>query len=96
MSLVQIQLPLPLVKSVFAFYINVRPVGQAVKTPPFHGGIASSILARVTKEKTTSLEVVFLRLLINLVWLLLKGHVEKGEKRAEGSFKQWKKQRLPC
>ena len=26
------------------------PVGQAVKTPPFHGGIASSILARVTKN----------------------------------------------
>ena len=27
------------------------PVGQAVKTPPFHGGNGSSILPRVTREK---------------------------------------------
>ena len=27
------------------------PVGQAVKTPPFHGGNGSSILPRVTKKK---------------------------------------------
>ena len=27
------------------------PVGQEVKTPPFHGGITSSILVRVTKSK---------------------------------------------
>ena len=26
-----------------------RPVGQAAKTPPFHGGNGSSILPRVTK-----------------------------------------------
>ena len=29
---------------------TIRPVGQEVKTPPFHGGIASSILARVTNS----------------------------------------------
>ncbi len=29
----------------------IRPVGQAVKTPPFHGGNSSSILLRVTKKK---------------------------------------------
>ena len=29
----------------------IRPVGQAVKTPPFHGGNSSSILLRVTKNK---------------------------------------------
>ena len=29
--------------------INLRPCGQAVKTPPFHGGIPSSILGRVTR-----------------------------------------------
>ena len=29
----------------------IRPVGQAVKTPPFHGGNSSSILLRVTKIK---------------------------------------------
>ena len=28
-----------------------RPVGQAVKTPPFHGGNSSSILLRVTNNK---------------------------------------------
>ena len=29
-------------------YPNIWPVGQAVKTPPFHGGNAGSIPARVT------------------------------------------------
>ena len=28
-----------------------RPVGQAAKTPPFHGGNGSSILPRVTKKE---------------------------------------------
>ncbi len=30
-----------------------RPVGQAVKTPPFHGGNGGSIPPRVTKTKNT-------------------------------------------
>ena len=30
---------------------KTRPVGQAAKTPPFHGGNGSSILPRVTKTK---------------------------------------------
>ena len=30
-------------------YSHHRPVGQAAKTPPFHGGNMSSILVRVTK-----------------------------------------------
>ena len=30
-----------------------RPVGQAAKTPPFHGGNGSSILPRVTKKAHT-------------------------------------------
>ena len=30
-----------------------RPVGQAAKTPPFHGGNGSSILPRVTKKEHT-------------------------------------------
>ena len=29
-------------------WITIRPVGQAVKTPPFHGGIKGSIPLRVT------------------------------------------------
>ena len=30
---------------------QIRPVGQAAKTPPFHGGNGSSILPRVTKKE---------------------------------------------
>ena len=39
-----------------------RPVGQAVKTPPFHGGNMGSIPVRVTKKKNLLLpqEVFFL------------------------------------
>ena len=29
----------------------IRPVGQAVKTPPFHGGNMGSIPVRVTKKR---------------------------------------------
>ena len=38
-----------------------RPVGQAAKTPPFHGGNGSSILPRVTKKITSELcsDVIF-------------------------------------
>ena len=36
-----------------------RPVGQAVKTPPFHGGNMGSIPVRVTKKDTTLLGGVF-------------------------------------
>ena len=32
------------------FRYQIRPGGQAVKTPPFHGGNTSSILVRVTKR----------------------------------------------
>ncbi len=36
-----------------------RPVGQAAKTPPFHGGNGSSILPRVTKKRTHTKWCVF-------------------------------------
>ena len=36
-----------------------RPVGQAVKTPPFHGGNMGSIPVRVTKKYNHHLMVVF-------------------------------------
>ena len=36
-----------------------RPVGQAVKTPPFHGGNMGSIPVRVTKKDTILLDGVF-------------------------------------
>ena len=35
------------------FRYQIRPVGQAVKTPPFHGGNGGSIPPRVTKKKST-------------------------------------------
>ena len=37
---------------------HIWPVGQAVKTPPFHGGITSSILVRVTTVYGTILSIV--------------------------------------
>ena len=36
---------------------NIRPVGQAVKTPPSHGGDRGSIPLRVTKTKKTGTQV---------------------------------------
>ena len=36
-----------------------RPVGQAVKTPPFHGGNMGSIPVRVTKKRRHLLGVFF-------------------------------------
>ena len=38
-------------KNDFVFNINIRPVGQAVKTRPFHGCNMGSIPVRVTNEK---------------------------------------------
>ena len=38
----------------------MRPVGQAVKTPPFHGGNTSSILVRVTRGSAIA-EPLFLQ-----------------------------------
>ena len=39
---------------------HIWPVGQAVKTPPFHGGITSSILVRVTKSSKSDDLLLFL------------------------------------
>ena len=49
-----------------------RPVGQAVKTPPFHGGNMGSIPVRVTKENTARMFVlaVFFRLLPHITVIL--------------------------
>ena len=38
---------------------SIRPVGQAAKTPPFHGGNGSSILPRVTRKKHLLRQVLF-------------------------------------
>ena len=35
----------------YSDFLTIWPVGQAVKTPPFHGGNAGSIPARVTNIK---------------------------------------------
>ena len=40
----------------FSFYI--WPVGQAVKTPPFHGGNMGSSPVRVTKKPTNENSVI--------------------------------------
>ena len=40
--------------------ILIWPVGQAVKTPPFHGGNTSSSLVRVTTSEQVTLVPIFL------------------------------------
>ena len=51
-------------KSNFRYH---RPVGQEVKTPPFHGSNTSSILVRVTKKQhSTGVLLLFLH---TLKWL---------------------------
>ena len=55
--------PIPATKVIRQFLadnFSKRPVGQAAKTPPFHGGNRSSILLRVTKQKTLGLSGCFL------------------------------------
>ncbi len=41
-------------------YIKIRPVGQAVKTPPFHGGNMGSSPVRVTSKKASAQVDAFL------------------------------------
>ncbi len=41
-----------------------RPVGQAAKTPPFHGGNGSSILPRVTKKRSIATAVLLFLLIL--------------------------------
>ncbi len=55
-----------------------RPVGQEVKTPPFHGGNTSSILVRVTSSKQR--RTLIIHVVIG-VFLLPEhiGHLVKGE-----------------
>ena len=49
-----------------------RPVGQAAKTPPFHGGNGSSILPRVTKKRTHTPKGVC------VLFLLPRSRVRRG------------------
>ena len=67
MSLVRAQLEEPHQKIrisqllILIFWL-IWPVGQAVKTPPFHGGNAGSIPARVTTKKLFIMKGFFLLL----------------------------------
>ena len=56
-----------------------RPVGQAVKTPPFHGGNSSSILLRVTNGKKTEYHNMVLRL-FSLIAALHKSELRQNPK----------------
>ena len=38
--------------------VNIWPLGQVVKTPPFHGGNAGSIPARVTNEPSETRRLI--------------------------------------
>ena len=56
-SPVRIQVPLPDKGAALYTAPFIRPVGQAVKTPPFHGGNMGSIPVRVTKKRDTQRRV---------------------------------------
>ena len=61
---------------------NFRPVGQAVKTPPFHGGIGGSIPPRVTKIIKSCAEIhVFAQLLFFVGGYLLHRLYKAAGKR---------------
>ena len=53
-----------------------RPVGQAVKTPPFHGGNMGSIPVRVTTENSDAFASEF--------FVLCRGRESKNEIRLSG------------
>ena len=54
--------PIPATKSqnadICPHFVNIRPVGQAVKTRPFHGCNMGSIPVRVTNNKKRNNDVV--------------------------------------
>ena len=63
--------------------IFLRPVGQAVKTPPFHGGNTSSILVRVTTSRQAFWLAAFFLQKIRLRFIgcrssFAKGHAHVG------------------
>ena len=60
-----------------------RPVGQAVKTPPFHGGNSSSILLRVTKRNKS--ELFRQSKLVRICFLLLNYHIDAVLERGHGT-----------
>ena len=55
------------------FRYHIRPVGQAVKTPPFHGGNGGSIPPRVTKKKSLMQSIRLFFLLTRIEWGNRKG-----------------------
>ena len=60
-----------------------RPVGQAVKTPPFHGGNSSSILLRVTKRNKS--ELFRKSKLVRICFLLLNYHIDAVSERGHAT-----------
>ncbi len=57
----------------FNVFLLIRPVGQVVKTPPFHGGITGSNPVRVT--------IIFLFTPSRSIWKVCYGGVAKLAKR---------------
>ncbi len=60
-----------------------RPVGQAAKTPPFHGGNGSSILLRVTKRNKS--ELFRKSKLVRICFLLLNSHIDAVSERGQAT-----------
>ena len=59
-SPVRIQVPLPNKGAAIFTAPFIWPVGQAVKTPPFHGGNMGSIPVRVTRNQSTIGGLIFI------------------------------------
>ena len=60
-----------------------RPVGQAVKTPPFHGGNTGSIPVRVTKRNKS--ELFRKSKLVRICFLLLNSHIDAVSERGHAT-----------
>ena len=78
-SWVRIQLPLPII----AVTTRQWPVGQAAKTPPFHGGNTSSILVRVTKRNKS--ELFRKSKLVRICFLLLNSYNDAVSERGQAT-----------
>ena len=73
-----------------------RPVGQAVKTPPFHGGNMGSIPVRVTMKKRAPAFAGARFFIMICVGIEEAGPAQRGEKQSGGLFfRPWEIPRIP-
>ena len=71
------------IRRIFRRINDIRPVGQAAKTPPFHGGNRSSILLRVTKRNKS--ELFRKSKLVRIYFLLLNPQIDAVSERGHAT-----------